>query len=442
MIRIGDIEAERALVGAALLDESVVDTVALASDCFANSDLRRTWRAMAVMRGEGKPLDALLVAKRAEVAPSLLSRCAMETLTADNAEHYAEVVREHALTRVVLTAAAELADVHRRQGITGSELLDAALKAFTAIDVGQPHCALTIGEVVRERMHQLYEISEAMERGEVITTGVPTGIDELDRQLGGLQRGIVTILAGRPAMGKSALALGCADATSTQGYGVHVFSLEDPRPAYADRAIARASRVPAENIRACKLTREQMAKLGYHTADLIDRQHWLYDDVSDLSAEALVRAVRRERRANQTQLVILDYLQLLRRPRRYESIHDAITQNLETLARAAKHDNIAYLVLSQLSRKVEQRHDKRPMMSDLRESGSIEERAKCILGMYRGSYYGSPVEGIDFDKSDADNRKPTDEEWKRRVDILVLKNSNGRTGYIRRKWDGPTTRVY
>ena len=99
--RAGEIEAERVLVGAALLDESVVDTTALASDCFANSDLRRTWRAMAVMRGEGKPLDALLVAKRAEVAPSLLSRCAMETLTADNAEYYAEVVHEHALTRVV-----------------------------------------------------------------------------------------------------------------------------------------------------------------------------------------------------------------------------------------------------------------------------------------------------------------------------------------------------
>ena len=442
MNQLADKDAERALVGAALLDDTVVDAVALASGCFADGDLRRVWRAMAILRGEGKPLDALLVARRAEVAPSLLSRCAMATLTVTNAEHYAEVVREHALTRAVLTAATELVDVHRRQRVTGCELLDAALKAFTAIDVGQPRCALTIGEIVRERLVQLEEIGQARQNGESYLTGVPTGIDALDNLLGGLQRGIVTMLAGRPAMGKSALALGCADAASAQGCGVHVFSLEDPRAAYADRAMSRVSRVPAEAIRACKLSRSDMAQLGHHTADLVQRQGWLYDDVSDLGAEQLVRAVRRERRDNDTQLVILDYLQLLRRPRRFESIHDAITQNLETLARAAKHDNIAYLVLSQLSRKVEQRTDKRPMMSDLRESGSIEERAKCILGMYRGAYYGAPREDIDYDTDDPDNRKPTDEEWERRVDVLVLKNSNGRTGYIRRKWDGPTTRVY
>jgi replicative DNA helicase len=152
----------------------------------------------------------------------------------------------------------------------------------------------------------------------------------------------------------------------------------------------------------------------------------------------------------------VDYLQLLRRPKRHESIHDAITQNMNTLANAAKHDNIAYVVLSQLSRTVERRNNKRPMLSDLRESGSIEERAKCVLGLYRGAYYGPPQPGIDYDDGsngpepshDGDDgdgmpgTRPTDADWKQLIEIHVLKNSNGRTGYVRSRWHGATTRVH
>ena len=133
-----------------------------------------------------------------------------------------------------------------------------------------------------------------------------------------------------------------------------------------------------------------MSRVIGAATELHKRDNWLYEDVSDISAEEVVRAARRERQRNRTELVIVDYLQLLRRPRRYESVHDSITQTIDVLARAAKHDGLAYLVLSQLSRNVERRDNKRPMLADLRESGSIEERAKCILALI--ARHGVPID--------------------------------------------------
>lgn len=437
-----DVTAERAVIGAALLEPSVLERVELESRHFAGIQERVAWQTMLDMRAEGVAVDPILVAERSNLAYSMLSQCLLDTVTADNAEFYANVVREYAITRAVLMATEGIKDMHRRGEAAGSELLGAALKSITAIDIERPQRALRIGQLIRERFLELDALAERRARGESALTGVPTGLDSLDNLLSGIQPGIVTVLAGRPAMGKSALALGIADSATAHGFGVHVFSLEDARSAYADRSLARTARVPSERIRTCNLKRGDMSRLAQAATRLVKRERWLYEDVSDISPDALVRAVRRERAENQTQLVVVDYLQLLRRPSRCFSVHDATTQNLEILARAAKHDGIAYLVLSQLSRSVEKREDKRPMLSDLRESGSIEERAKCILAMYRGAYYGPPKEGIDYDDGDPHEQRPNDREWERRADILVLKNSHGRTGYVRCEWDGPCTRIY
>jgi replicative DNA helicase len=112
-----------------------------------------------------------------------------------------------------------------------------------------------------------------------------------------------------------------------------------------------------------------------------------------------VRSVRRHRRANATNVVIVDYVQLVQRPHPRMSAHEALSEIVTTLADAAKQDRMAYVVMSQLNRGLEQRNDKRPQLSDLRESGSLEERAKCVIGLYRGSYYGAPTKGIDYDPS-------------------------------------------
>ena len=170
--RIGDLEAEQALIGAALMDESVPDRVALTAEHFTGMESKCAWRAILTLRAAGKPLDSLLVAECAGISPVFLGACAMSTPTADNAEYYADIVRAHALTRAVLAATGAVQEHHRRGEFAGPELLDLALKLITAIDVDRPRQALTIGDLVRERFAELDAIAEARARGEDVRTGI------------------------------------------------------------------------------------------------------------------------------------------------------------------------------------------------------------------------------------------------------------------------------
>jgi replicative DNA helicase len=441
-----DPHAEFALCGAALIDAGVLDAVDVQPDQFFDMRLRRVWEVMRALHAEGAPVDEITVPDRAGpgITPALLAECAVATPISGNADHWAEIVRRHALTRDVLLAITNVTQKHSDGLLEGKDLLDAALSAVTRIDVGRPGTTLTIGDLVRRRMRQLDEIAAARARNEHCLPGVPTGIPALDVETGGYPLGLLTILAARPGMGKSAWLLESTEAATCAGYGAHVFSVEDSAEVYTDRALSQESGVPGANIRG-QLQRLQLQQLSMGAKRLVERKNWLYEDVSGVSAEDIVRAVRRRRAENNTKLVVVDYLQLVRRPKRYESVHDAIFQILVTLADAARQDGIAYLVASQLNREVEKRQDKRPKLSDLRDSGSIEERAKLILGLYRGSYYGDPQKGVDYDPSSSDPRErfePNADEWSRRLDVYLLKHSQGEANnFVRCDFDGPTLRI-
>jgi replicative DNA helicase len=241
-------------------------------------------------------------------------------------------------------------------------------------------------------------------------------------------------------MGKSSMGLAVADGSSAKGYGVHLFSLEDTEESYADRTLARTSGVFAETLRNADLSIGQCKDISIAISKLRGRR-WIVDGRSGITAEEIVRSVRRHRRANNTCVVIVDYVQLVKRPPRM-SPHEALSEIITTLADAAKADRMSYVVMSQLNRQIESRQDKRPQLSDLRESGSLEERSKCVIGMYRGSVYGDPVEGIDW-SPDWEGRKylPDKDEHAAQVQLCVLKNSNGRTGTSFATWNGPTTRI-
>jgi replicative DNA helicase len=441
-----DPSAELALCGAALVDGGVLDAIDVQDEHFFDPRLRRLWGHMQGLRARGVAIDevTLLDGAPAGVDVVLISEVAAKGGNSRNAGHYAETVRRHALTRQVLTT---LADLTTRAGdgrVEGKDLLDAALGAITRIDVGRPGTTLTIGDLVRRRMRQLDELAAARARNEHCLSGVPTGIPALDVETGGYPLGLLTILAARPGMGKSAFLLETTEAATRAGYGAHVFSVEDSQEVYTDRALSQESGVPGANIRG-QLQRLQLEHLSMGAKRLVERKNWLYEDVSSVTAEDIVRAVRRRRAENNTKLVVVDYLQLVRRPKRYESVHDAIFQILVILAEAARQDGIAYLVASQLNREVEKRQDKRPKLSDLRDSGSIEERAKLILGLYRGSYYGDPQKGIDYDPSASDPRErfePNADEWARRLDVYLLKHSQGEANnFVRCDFDGPTLRI-
>jgi replicative DNA helicase len=219
--------------------------------------------------------------------------------------------------------------------------------------------------------------------------------------------------------------------------------MEDPRRMYMNRAYARLSHIPISRIATASLIKDDFRSFTSAQREFSQRQdRWLVDDRSGISPDEIVRSVRRHRRANNTKVVIVDYLQLIktRRGSFARSRHEQITEILHELADAAKNDQIAYVVMSQLNRGLESRDDKRPQESDLRESGTIEERAKTIVALYRGrKYYAEPQEEIDTDE---DGQLMSQERFEKTLQLLVLKNSQGPAPVrVLARWQGETTRV-
>jgi replicative DNA helicase len=443
---------EMSLVGAVLLKP---DTLALLptleTDDFQSFQGKAAWSAIRNLEARRAPIDLTTTADEAERMgttdmSSWLGVSIMDVPTVSNAIEYANRLRDNAIRVRLASSLSELLDESKARRITGAEMLGEVLAIASRMDAEQPEDALSIGEIVKRRVREIEQLDEARRSGASTLTGFHTGIEKLDEKLGGWQPGIVSIVAARPGMGKSSLGLATADACSKSGVGVHLFSLEDTASAYADRALSRISQVSAEQLRNCSINRGEMQDVSVALRDLSRRSGWLFDGRSGITADEIVRSVRRRKKDNKTRVVIVDYIQLLRKPHPRMSTHEALSEGITALADAAKADGMAYVVMSQLNREIEKRDDKRPQMADLRESGSLEERSKCVIGVYRGAAYKlPPKQGVDYEctcrKSDLCSHAPSDEEFQAQVQLMVLKNSNGRTGRITAKWHGPTTRM-
>lgn len=447
-------QLEMSVIGAILINP---DTLALLPSLetgdFRNWKPRATWDAIRNLEARNAPIDVTTVgdelAKRGNldaVGFGWLGECALRVPTVGNAIEYASRLKDASIRQRLAEELDEILGLARSGQLTGSEMIGRVLSAASVLDSDQPESASTIGDLVKRRIRQIEQIAEDVANGRFTMTGFPTGVERLDEKLGGWQPGIVSIVAARPAMGKSSLGLATADACSKVGAGVHLFSLEDTEQAYADRALARTSGVAAEKIRSANLLRGDMPLMSDALKTLARRQGWLFDGRSGITALEIVRSARRRKRDNKTRVVIVDYVQLVAKPHPRMSTHEALGEIVTTLADAAKQDQIAYVVMSQLNREIEKREDRRPLLSDLRESGSLEERAKCVVGLYRGAAYRMPPKrGVDYDcecqgKGDC-MHTPTDEQFQSQVQLHVLKNSNGRTGKVTASWDGPTTTI-
>lgn len=439
---------EASVIGAILLDNTTLAQFPrLELEDFAHAKHRHVFAAMRNLEADHRPIDVVTVQAelaRQEVHNVDFADLGLLTLhvpTVDNAIEYVRQIRNAAVGRKVRTALSDL--LHRADELEGGELLSMAMGALSRIDEDQPDQTSTIMELFKRRFAQLEQIAQDRLHGRTTMTGFPTGVAKLDDKLGGWQAGIVSLIAARPGAGKSSLGLATADACSAAGHGVHLFSLEDTEEAYADRSISRTSSVAAEKLRNADLNRGDIGAITRAHAGMKGRR-WIVDGRSGITAEEIVRSVRRHRKQNHTRVALVDYVQLVKHPLRKPrlSTHEALGEIITTLADAAKHDGIAYVVMSQLNRDIERRPDKRPQLADLRESGSLEERAKCVVGLYRGSMYGEPIKGIDWDPDWEGHRySPSAEEHAAQVQLCVLKNSNGRTGTVFAHWNGPTTTI-
>ncbi len=452
------LEAEASVLGGVLLSNDVlVQLDTLEVDDFYDIRHRVVWSAMRNLEAQSKPIDVVTIGAEVDRQGKLdaiggyafLGELAVRVPTASNVVAYAEVVQTKRRARDVIATANEIFERGFADHLDVDAYLSESIAALARIDRAKPQRARSAGDMVRTRIRELEERAAARDRGEVVRNGAPSGIKALDEHVGGYPLGDLSIIGARPAMGKTAMAMAAVDATTAAGMGAHVFSQEGGWRMYADRLLSRASKVPVSRLRSADLRSEDGLGLAIASTAYAKRA-WMFDDTANLTAGEIIRRVRKERRELGTRLVVVDYVQIIKRTRGLEE-NAALDEIVTAFAQAALDDDIAYVVLSQLNRKVEERTDKRPTKSDLRGSGALEERPRLIVSPYRGSYYYSEAkDGIDYDcsciaaqiKGGSCACAPTTEQFERLVKVLVLKNSNGPEGHVDATWLGDTTEMH
>jgi len=418
-----DLNAERAVLGGILLQNealNVVTELPLEPHDFYSDANGRIYDAMRMLFGAGQPVDSVTLRERLATTGQLASVGGDDYLlsltntipTVSNIEAHAKIVKDKAIVRRLITAAHEIAA--RGYGDYGDlePFLDEAEKAIFAVRSERLRSPY---EHINEVVVRTFEaITQAAERKESIT-GLPTGFAGLDRYTAGMHPGDLIICAGRPGMGKTAFALNIMlNACRLRKAPVAFFSLEMPKEQLASRLLCIEALVDASKLRTGQLAREDWPKLANAAGQLSELPVWL-DDTPGLTLMELRAKARRLRAQNGLSFIVVDYLQLMRSGVRNDSREQEISEISRSLKGFAKEMGIPIMALSQLNRGVETRgtKDKRPQLSDLRESGAIEQDADTILFIYRDEVYNpeSTEQGI--------------------AEIIIGKQRAGPTGSVR-----------
>jgi replicative DNA helicase len=394
------IEAEQSLIGGLLLDNAAWERIgdAVAESDFYRDDHRRIFRHIARLLEVGRPADVVTVYESIEKANEVeqtgglayLGEIANNTPSAANIRRYAEIVRERAVLRKLVTVGDEIAaSALNPAGRDVKQLLDEAeSKVFEIAEAGsrtsQGFVAIQplLGQVV-DRIEQLYDQENPSE-----ITGIPTGFIDLDRMTSGLQPGDMIVVAGRPSMGKTAFALNIAEHVGVElRLPVAIFSLEMSGPQLAMRLLSSVGRLDQTRVRNGKLTDEEWDKMTVALGKLHEAPIHIDETGAINPTDLRARARRLHRQCGKLGLIVIDYIQMMTSTKEGENRATEVSDISRAIKSLAKELKVPIIALSQLSRKVEERNDKRPLMSDLRESGAIEQDADIIMMMYRDEYY-------------------------------------------------------
>lgn len=394
------LEAEQAVLGGLMLENSAWDQVVdiLNESDFHLFDHRIIFRAIADLAYHNQPFDVVTLAdkiKHSEDASgvntknitSYIATIAKETPTAANIAAYSEIVREKSILRQLATTGTDIAgSAYQTQGMHSRELLDIAEKKIFGIgDHGSSKagCFKGMKELLKTTVER---IDELFERGDSIT-GIATGFDQLDEKTSGLQNGDLIIIAGRPSMGKTSLAMNIAEyaVIQKQEY-VAIFSMEMPSNQLTMRMLSSIGRINQQHIRTGRLTDEDWPRLT-SAVSMLSESKLFIDDSPALSPTEIRARARRLKKEHGLSLIIIDYLQLMQITGSNENRTNDVSEISRSLKALAKELDVPVIALSQLNRSLEQRTDKRPVMSDLRESGAIEQDADLIVFIYRDEVY-------------------------------------------------------
>lgn len=426
------IEAEQSVLGGLMLVDRAWEQVAdrLTESDFYRRDHRLIFRALAALAEDNDPRDVVTVGEwleRVDLSeeaggPAYLTSLANSTPGAANVRAYADIVRDHSITRQLLQVTHEIAEsAYRPEGRDSHALLEAAeQKVFQIREQGARGSGafIPIKESIKaafQNLERLYELEGAI-------TGVPTGFQDFDEKTAGLQPSDLIIVAGRPAMGKTSFAMNIAEnAALTTGKAVAVFSMEMAAIQLVTRMISSLGRVNQHRLRTGNLKDEDWPRISSAMNMLAETQIFI-DETGGLSPTDLRARARRLKREHDVCMIVVDYLQLMEIPGNKENRATELSEISRSLKALAKELDVPVVALSQLNRGVEQRPDKRPMMSDLRESGAIEQDADVIVFIYRDEVYNedSPDRG--------------------RAEIIIGKQRNGATGKVMLTFLGEYTR--
>ena len=417
------IEAEQSVIGSMLLDREAVVAASeiLHGDDFYSKQYGVIFDAMVELHTEGKPIDLITLQEKLrekDVPPEISSLEFMKDLlmvvpTSANIKQYVNIVSEKATLRRMIRLNEEIAS----NCYAGNESLEFILddtekRIFEICQNRTTSDFVPIREVVANTMHKI----ELASRNRGSVTGIATGFIDLDYRTAGMQPSDLVLIAARPSMGKTAFVLNIAQHVAFKLHkAVAIFSLEMSKEQLVNRMLSLESKVSGQNIRTGQLSDTEWEKLA-ETAGIIGQSNLMIDDTPGITIAELRSKCRKFKLEKGLDIIIIDYLQLMSGGGRSESRQQEISEISRSLKAIARELNVPVLALSQLSRAVEQRPDHRPMLSDLRESGAIEQDADVVMFIYRDDYYNKETE------------KPGVAE------IIIAKQRNGPIGTVELAW--------
>ncbi|EGG99407.1 Replicative DNA helicase [gamma proteobacterium IMCC2047] len=426
------LEAEQAVLGGLMLENDAWDKVSeeLIDSDFYRHEHQLIFRAMGGIVEKNQPLDVITLSEALDKVGDLeavgglsyLGELARNTPTASNIRAYAEIIRERSILRKLVTVAGEIADdAFETGGRDSTEILDDAERKVFQIAEDRPNSSgpKPINPVITkaiEKIDELYQSDSSI-------TGLSTGFTDLDKMTAGLQPSDLIIVAGRPSMGKTTFSMNLVEhAVISNDQPVVVFSMEMPADSLVTRMLSSLGRIDQTKIRTGQLDDDDWPRLTSAVSLLKDRPLFIDDDAALSPTEVRSRARRIAREHGQLGLIMIDYLQLMQVKGGSENRTGEISEISRSLKALAKELNVPVIALSQLNRSLEQRSDRRPVMSDLRESGAIEQDADVIAFIYRDEVYNeeSPDKGV--------------------AEIIIGKQRNGPIGKCRLAFVGKYTK--
>lgn len=417
------LEAEQSVIGSMIMSK---DAIVEASEMITGADFYQqqygiVFEAMVELHDEGKAVDLVTLQDRLrekELPPEISSmefvRDLLATVpTSANVKYYAEIVAEKSMLRKLIKTTEEIGNLCYLGKEKTQDILEVTeKKIFDLVQNRGSEELVPIRQVVLNAIEKIEKASRT--QGSV--TGIPTGFIDLDYKMSGFQPSDLILVAARPSMGKTAFVLNIAQYMAFHNdVTAAIFSLEMSKEQLVNRLLALESKVDSQNIRTGNLEDEEWAKL-IEGANIIGKSHLIIDDKPGISISELRSKCRKYKMEHNLGIIFIDYLQLMTGSGRSESRQQEISEISRSLKALARELNVPVVALSQLSRAVEQRPDHRPMLSDLRESGAIEQDADVVMFIYRDDYYNK------------------DSENKNIAEIIIAKQRNGPIGTVNLVW--------